>query len=58
VQIAQLSSYIKTLRGTNPPKQKDKQGELYIEESAAPTDSSTVKQDSLKVIAIADSLKK
>lgn len=28
-QIAQLSSYIKSIRGTNPPGPKDKQGELY-----------------------------
>lgn len=32
VQIAQLTGYIKSLRGTNPPNARDPQGELYIEE--------------------------
>ncbi len=58
MQIAQLASYIKTLKGTNPPKPKDKQGDLYVEEGAAPSDSTAVKTDSLKVVAVADSLKK
>lgn len=30
-QIAQVSSFIKTLHGTNPPGAKEKQGELYQE---------------------------
>lgn len=34
-QIAQISSYVKTLRGTNPPGAKEKQGDLYAEESAS-----------------------
>lgn len=42
MQIAQLTSYIKTLRGTNPPKAKDKQGELYTEEVVSVTDSTSV----------------
>lgn len=42
MQIAQLTSYIKTLRGTNPPKAKDKQGELYTEEVVSVTDSTNV----------------
>ena len=29
MQIAQVSSYIKSLKGTNPPNAKDKQGDLY-----------------------------
>lgn len=59
MQISQLTSYIKTLRGTNPPKPKDKQGELYVEEgSAAPSDSTALTTDSLKVVAVTDSLKK
>ncbi len=33
-QIAQLTSYIKTLRGSNPANAKEAQGELYIEESS------------------------
>lgn len=41
VQIAQISSFVKSLHGTNPPGAKDKQGELYTEEvtTAAPADS-------------------
>lgn len=35
VQIAQLSSYIKSIQGTSVPNAKEPQGELYVEESAA-----------------------
>lgn len=46
VQIAQIASYIKSLHGTNPPNGKEKQGELYKEDGAAPAaDSSAVKKD-------------
>ena len=43
-QIAQLSSFIENLKGTNPPNAKEKQGELYVEKAgdaaaAAPADS-------------------
>lgn len=41
-QIAQLSSYIESLKGSNPPNAKEKQGELYVETvelAAANTDS-------------------
>jgi cytochrome c oxidase cbb3-type subunit 3 len=59
IQIAQVTSYIKTLRGTNPPKPKDKQGDLYLEEGTTPqSDSTAVIADSLKVVALADTLKK
>lgn len=34
-QIAELASFIKSIHGTNPPNAKDKQGELYKEDSAA-----------------------
>jgi cytochrome c oxidase cbb3-type subunit 3 len=46
-QIAQLSSFIRTLKGTNPPAPKEKQGELYTEEASAPVadSSSTTKTD-------------
>ncbi len=49
VQIHQIASFIKTLRGTNPPNPKDKQGELYTEGAA--TDSTSVKVDSTSVKA-------
>jgi cytochrome c oxidase cbb3-type subunit 3 len=35
-QIAQLSSYVKSLHGTNPPNAKAPQGELYKEEATSP----------------------
>jgi cytochrome c oxidase cbb3-type subunit 3 len=38
-QIAQLTSYITTLKGTKPLAPKDKQGELYNEGNSAPVDS-------------------
>jgi cytochrome c oxidase cbb3-type subunit 3 len=48
-QIAQLTSYIKSLKGTNPPDQKAPQGNLYKEEaSTPPADTSKAKQDSLQ----------
>lgn len=45
VQIAQITSFIKTLKGTNPPKAKEQQGDLYIEQDL-PADSTSVKADS------------
>lgn len=41
VKIAQLTSYIRSLRGTNPPGAKAPQGELYIEQEGAPATDST-----------------
>ena len=38
VQMAQLSSYIKSLKGSNPPNAKEPQGDKF-EEGAAPADS-------------------
>jgi cytochrome c oxidase cbb3-type subunit 3 len=51
MQIAQLTSFIRTLKGTNPPKGKEKQGELYIEQGAAPADTSAV-GDSARVAPV------
>ncbi|TWI79300.1 cytochrome c oxidase cbb3-type subunit 3 [Lacibacter cauensis] len=45
VQIAQIASYIKSLHGTNPPNAKEKQGDLYKEDGAAPAADSTAKKD-------------
>jgi cytochrome c oxidase cbb3-type subunit 3 len=52
-QIAQLSSYVKSLVGTKPAKGKEPQGVLYDEKaSAAPaTDSTKAKVDSTKATA-------
>lgn len=41
-QIAQLTSYIKTLKGTKPAIPKEPQGELYKEEAAPAADSTTL----------------
>ena len=46
IQIAQLTSFIKSLKGTNPPGAKEKQGELYVEEvvaSMSTSDSTKIK---------------
>ena len=42
-QIAQLASYVKSLKGTKPPNPKEPQGELYKEETwpAPAADSAT-----------------
>ncbi|MGZ3867273.1 MAG: cbb3-type cytochrome c oxidase N-terminal domain-containing protein [Bacteroidia bacterium] len=55
VQIAQLASFIKSIRGTNPPNAKAPQGELYTEQGMV---SDSLKVDSLNIILPADSLKK
>jgi cytochrome c oxidase cbb3-type subunit 3 len=46
MQIAQLASYVKSLRGSNPPNAKDKQGDLYVDTpsgAVASADTSAVK---------------
>lgn len=50
VEIADVASYIKSLRGTNPPGAKEKQGELYVENGGStPADSTgAAKADSTK----------
>ena len=56
MQISQVTSFIKSLRGTNPPNAKAPQGDLYVEGGAAPvSDSTAVAGDSLNVHV--DSLK-
>ncbi len=42
MQMAQVANYVLTLRGTNPPDAKEKQGTLYVPEATAP-DSTAVK---------------
>jgi cytochrome c oxidase cbb3-type subunit 3 len=58
MQIAQISSYIKSIQGTNPPNAKAPQGEVYVEAGAPVSDSTAVTPDSLGVVAPVDSLKK
>lgn len=55
VQIAQISSFIRTLAGSNPPDGKAPQGDLYIENNSIASDSSAVVTDTLKLKA--DSIK-
>lgn len=45
-QLAQLSSYIRTVRGSNPPNAKPQQGDLFVEvdEPRAAQDSSVLKK--------------
>ncbi|HEX6428791.1 MAG TPA: cbb3-type cytochrome c oxidase N-terminal domain-containing protein [Niastella sp.] len=43
VQIAQVTSYIRSLHGSNPSNAKEKQGELYNEEISSGVDSNAVK---------------
>lgn len=58
MQMAQIASFIKTLKGTNPLNPKAPQGDLYTEAGAAPiSDSTTVVSDSLNIQIKADSLK-
>jgi len=48
-QIAQLSSYVKSLHGSNPANAKAPQGELYKDDASTPkptTDSSATKKES------------
>lgn len=56
MQMAQVTSFIRTLRGSNPPNGKEKQGDLFVEE-VIKGDSTSVGMDSLKV-AVTDTLKK
>ncbi len=42
-QMAQVASYILTLKGTNPPDAKEKQGTLYVPDAVTTTDSTAAK---------------
>lgn len=44
-QMQQVASYIKTLKGTNPPNGKDPQGEIYVEEIPAAEGDTLVKEE-------------
>lgn len=46
IQIQQVASYIKSLKGTNPPNPKAPQGDLYQESVADAIDSTVVSTDS------------
>jgi cytochrome c oxidase cbb3-type subunit 3 len=42
VQMQQLATYIRTLKGTNPPNPKAPQGDLYKEVAASPDSATTI----------------
>jgi cytochrome c oxidase cbb3-type subunit 3 len=47
-QVAQISSYVKSLHGTNPANAKAPQGELYKEDASTPkptADSTATKKE-------------
>lgn len=50
VQIAQITSFIRSIKGTNPPNGKAPQGELYAETNSIPADSLGLKKDSTAII--------
>lgn len=50
-QIAQVSSFVKLLKGTNPPNPKAPQGEVYKEEESAKPVADTVAANNNKVVA-------
>ncbi|MDP3558444.1 MAG: cbb3-type cytochrome c oxidase N-terminal domain-containing protein [Bacteroidota bacterium] len=57
IQIAQVTSFIKTLISTNPPNAKPPLGDLYTETTAnISTDSTSVLKDSLNIQVKVDSL--
>lgn len=57
MQIAQVTSFIKSIKGTNPPNGKAPQGDLFNEAGAAAVnDSTTIKNDSLTIQIKKDSL--
>jgi cytochrome c oxidase cbb3-type subunit III len=48
LQLAQLTSYIKSIHGTNPPNAKAPQGATYVATQASDSASAPVKADSAK----------
>lgn len=54
-EIQMVASYVKSLRGTNPPGAKAAEGDLYVEAGAVPADTTGAKKDS--AAAKTDSLK-
>ncbi len=58
MQIAQVTSFILSLKGTNPPNAKAPQGDLYSEQGTVTNDTTMVKSDSLNLVSPADTIKK
>ncbi len=53
-EISYLASYIKTMRGTNPPNPKPAQGEFYVDEVVAADSAKVIKPDSAVLVAKPD----
>ena len=51
-QVAQIASYIQSLKGTNPPGAKAPQGNLFTGEGTPATDSTATAKDSTKAVAL------
>ncbi len=58
MQISQVTTFILSLKGTNPPNAKAPQGDLYSEQGTVTNDTTLVKSDSLNLVSHADTLKK
>lgn len=46
VKIAEMASFIKSIRGTNPPNGKEKQGDLYMDAPAGKDSTAVLPKDS------------
>ena len=57
MQIAQVTSFIMNLKGTNPPNGKAPQGDLYTEKGTTVSDTLKISSDSLSAIPMKDTLK-
>jgi len=52
-EISYLTSYIKSMKGSNPPNAKAPQGDLYVDEAEAPdSDNEAAAKDSAQIAAI------
>lgn len=58
IQIAQVTSFIHSLKGTNPANGKAPQGDAYSEGGNTPNNATESKSDSLNLVSSADSLNK
>lgn len=45
-EMAQVASYIMTLKGTNPPEPKEAEGDIWVDENAAATETGASAKDS------------
>lgn len=57
-QLSQIASYVKTLKGTNPPNPKAPQGDLYSDAPVLDSTAVVSKKDSAQKVTVKDSTKK